>query len=281
MTRVMTEHAQSMPFVIFQQAMSFVVVFALSIIGMRASGGDGIRGIPTTTGGMVLYFLVAFVMTTFLLLLFLRTARGAALFSVLFAVAIFAGVGTLTVTLFGTGVGIALTSVAVLAYYLLRVVFLFNMILLVGLAGVAVSMGESLNAVAVVILLGILAVYDVIAVYGTKHMVVMGKELLQHKVFFGLVIPGSPRDLLKRLEDITPHSDFVFLGTGDVVLPALLVATTARYGTLEAVFPAAGALVGLMLTTGLFFTKSHKRPMPALPPIALGAILGYIFTILL
>lgn len=281
MTRVVTGQTQSMPFVILQQAMFFIVVFALSIIGIRASGGDGMHGVPTTTGGMVWYFLVVFVVMTFVLLLSLRSARGAALFSVLFALAIFAGVWTLSVALFGTGVGIVLTSVTVLAYYLLRVVFLFNTILLMGLAGVAVSMGGSLNAAAVVILLGILAVYDVIAVYGTKHMVVMGRELLQHKVFFGFVIPGSPKGLLKRLEDVTLHKDFVFLGTGDVVLPALLVAATARNGTLEAIFPAIGALGGLMLTSGLFFTKSHRRPMPALPPIALGAILGYIFTILL
>lgn len=281
MIRVVAGQTQTMPFVILQQVTSFTVVFALSIIGIRASGGGVIHGVPTTTGGMVWYFLVAFVVTTFILFLSLRSSRGTALFSILFALAIFAGVWILSVTLFGTGVGIALTSVTVLAYYLLRVVFLFNTILLVGLAGVAVSMGGSLNSVAVVILLGILAVYDVIAVYGTKHMVVMGRELLRHKVFFGLVIPGSPKGLLKRLEDVTLHKDFVFLGTGDVVLPALLVATTARFGILEAVFPAVGALVGLMFGTGMFFTKSRRQPMPALPPIALGAILGYVFTILL
>lgn len=283
MTKAEPAHLYRTPFIILQQALYFVVVFALSIVGMHVSGGNITQSIPTTTiGGMVWYFLTAFVVTTFLLLLFLRTKRGVALFSVLFSIAIFTGVGTLTVTLFGTDIGIALTSAAVLAYYFLPFVFLFNMILLAGLAGVAVYMGGSLNAVAVVILLGILAVYDVIAVYGTKHMVMMGNELLQRKVFFGFVIPSDAHGLVKRLKDISFHKkDFVFLGTGDVVLPALLVAATAQYSSFDAMFPAVGAMGGLMLTTGLFFTKSHRRPMPALPPIALGAILGYVFTLLL
>jgi presenilin-like A22 family membrane protease len=115
-----------------------------------------------------------------------------------------------------------------------------------------------------------------VAVYLTKHMVEMGESLLRQRVFFAIIVPRGLRGFQTRLQEVAPGSGHYFIGTGDLVLPALLI-SSATYVRLEAgVAAAIGALLGLLATTALFLSQKSRRAMPALPPIALGAIIGYL-----
>jgi presenilin-like A22 family membrane protease len=88
------------------------------------------------------------------------------------------------------------------------------------------------------------------------------------------VIPEHPRLLLKRLSAVKPGEGFFFLGTGDIALPAIFVASALRQGPVPAFGAVVGSVVGLLFTD-LFFAIGRKRPMPALPPIAVGTMLGF------
>ena len=226
-------------------------------------------------------FLAAFASVTVILLLLLRTVKGSRLFEAVFLLAIFTGIGTLFAGLFGTPMAVVATAVAVFLYYGARSVAVFDLLLILGSAGVAANLGVSMRPVGIAIILTILAGYDIVAVYVTKHMVVMAESLLRRRVFFAMILPERPQDFLLPVAEAKPGSGFVFLGTGDVILPALLVASVAPASVTAAVIVGLGALCGAAALHLLFLGQKVRKPMPALPPIAAGALLGFVATFLL
>jgi len=226
--------------------------------------------------------LAAVAVASFVLLWTVRSKLGAKIFGALFALTIFSGVFTAASVLFGLGAAVIVSAAAILLYYNNPRVVVFDLILSFGLAGIAASIGFGFQPVALLVVLAVLSAYDIAAVYLTGHMVKLGKALLRRKVFFAMILAERPRGLLCPLGGVTPGTDFVFLGTGDLVLPALLVSSAAASGGWSAaVSVAVGAAIGLAATHVIFITQRIRKPMAALPPIAAGAMLGYAFAIIM
>jgi presenilin-like A22 family membrane protease len=221
-----------------------------------------------------------FTMTMFVLFI-MKSVRGTKLLGALFAFALLAGVAALVSSLFGGTAGAIAFFIGVMVYYANPPVAAFNLILVLGLAGIASAVGFGFSPVALLIVMAILAVYDVVAVYFTRHMVKLAKVMLRRKIFFAMILPESPSGLMTRIAKVNADSGFAFLGTGDLVLPALFaVSVTAAQGLGAAVPVVIGSVAGLLLTNVLFLSQRLRRPMPALPPIVLGSIAGYVFTLL-
>jgi len=261
-------------FVYASEIAVFATVFALTIAASLRP-----PPFPPATpgsGSMLIAFFTSFVGATLIVLYLIRRKRGTRFFSVLLALAVFSGIVSLIETFFGLSAAILTLSVSVLLWYCVKRVWLFDLLLLLGIAGLSANMGGSLVPVAAAAILAILSVYDIVAVYLTKHMVEMGESLLRQRVFFAIIVPRGLRGFQTRLQEVAPGSGHYFIGTGDLVLPALLI-SSATYVRLEAgVAAAIGALLGLLATTALFLSQKSRRAMPALPPIALGAIIGYL-----
>lgn len=236
---------------------------------------------PTHGGFGVSQFLVAFAACSALLVLAIRSRWGSRLFTALFVLAVFTGIFVLTSGLFGYGSGLLLTAAAIVIHYAWRRVFVYDLLLILGLAGVTLSLGSSLQPLGVVIILAILAVYDIFAVYATKHMVQAAEALLRQKALFAIIIPSAWRLFGRRPDDVRPGQEFLFLGTGDVALPGLLVASAGAAGWLYALPAALGSILGLALTHYLFISQEHAKPMPALPAIAAGAIAGQLLALII
>lgn len=227
-----------------------------------------------------LNFLVVFFAMTLFVLFLVRSVRGSKLLGALFALAILTGISSIANVFFGSAVGVLAFCVGALIYYTNPRVIVFNLIMSFGLAGVAAVIGSGFNPVVLVVVLVSLSIYDVIAVYFTKHMVKLARLLLQRKVFFAMILPASPENLMIRISKVGPRSDYTFLGTGDLVLPALFLVSIASTQGIKAAVPVViGAVVGFLLMNVLFLRQKMRRPMPALPPIVAGLIVGYIFTL--
>ncbi len=226
--------------------------------------------------------LASVAVATMLLLWLIRSKTGARIFSGLFALAVLSGLFTAVSTLAGLGVAVLAVAFAILLYYNNPRVLAFDLILAIGLAGISASIGFGFRPVAVLVVLVCLSLYDIAAVYLTGHMVRIGKALLRRKAFFAMILPESPSGLLARISALGPDKGFSFLGTGDMVLPALLVSSvTVTAGILPALVVAVGAAVGLAVTHAIFISQKVRKPMAALPPIAAGAMLGYAFSVLM
>lgn len=256
-------------------------IFALAAVEFLVLWGAYLASLETTTkfSGPALTaqeFLFAFLISTALLLLLLRTLRQRWIFEGIFALSIFSGVwflGTLIIPRWALIIAIILVA----GRYVFPYVLTQNMAIILGVAGIGAALGFVTPWTTTALVLVILAVYDVVAVYFTRHMVAMFKGMMERGVIFALTIPEHPRLLWKKMKDIAPGEGFFFLGTGDLAVPAVFTASAARADFMLGVGAAIGALVGIFFTN-LIFQWEHKRPMPALPPIAFGTLLGFFLT---
>lgn len=160
--------------------------------------------------------------------------------------------------------------------------------------GVTVVLGMSLGIFPAIVLLVILALYDAISVYWTKHMVTLagGVAPLNLPVLF--VVPKSRGFSMSSLKekDITANSkerEAMFMGVGDAVIPGILVVSTFIFlpSTINGIdganiLVALGAMMGGVLGfTALMRYVLTGRPQAGLPLLNGGTLLGFGISYLL
>lgn len=126
-------------------------------------------------------------------------------------------------------------------------------------------------------LLVILAVYDYVSVFKTKHMVTLARVAMDEKIPMLFAFPGKRGfDLNQVSMDDREGLDAILLGFGDIAIPSVMVVSSAIYGMSRSILylllPMLGGIVGLVLL--LFFVK--QRPAPGLPTINSGVIAGFL-----
>lgn len=249
----------------------FAAIFVISmVLGLSAGNfltDNQIRAVivdenpdsPANSVGLLIWMLVA----TAIILAMLKFAPGwlsYIAFKIVESLAVFSS--TLIVLLpynlpdfiiLGFGIGIVLVRLIFREDLLLR-----NITSTLAAAGAGALIGASLGTGAIALLVALLAIYDYIAVFKTKHMVALAKGVTGKNLAFTFAIPTKE----KKFE----------LGTGDIVIPlAFAVAVLAEakkfYHTEYALlFPGIilfSALLGLVLT--LEVASRKKIPLPALP----------------
>ncbi|WP_435129337.1 presenilin family intramembrane aspartyl protease PSH [Halobaculum sp. D14] len=161
-------------------------------------------------------------------------------------------------------------------------------------AGAAGLFGISFGLLPAVLLLSVLAVYDAISVYGTEHMLDLAEGVLELNIPVVLVIPLSLSFSLLDQDDVTDATEgtdeadreVFFIGLGDAVMPAVMVASAAFFSPAPALgvpgLPAMGlpsllAVVGTFAGLGVLLRMVLKgRPHAGLPLLNGGAIGGYL-----
>ena len=175
--------------------------------------------------------------------------------------------------------GIIVLSLAILLVAL-RIIFKNNVLLrnissIFAAAGAGALIGASMGVVPIIVFIVLLSVYDLIAVFKTKHMVTLAKGVTKKNLSFSFAMP-------------TKEHQFE-LGTGDMVIPlafAVSVLGVAKAGAngaevfLPAILILFASLIGLIAT--LHYTSLKKgRAMPALPLQTLLMIIIFGITTLL
>jgi len=229
-------------------------------------------------GKFVIYFLLA-TLLIFLISYFLKFKKGKRVFfKAIFILAIFWG-GALLLSYWIPGL-LALILIGILIFWWLKKpsILIQDLCLILGIAGLGSILGLSLAPQIVVLLLITFSIYDFIAVYKTKHMVKMAKEMIESKAILALIVPPNISGFRESLEKIEPGGEFLILGGGDIVFPLLLCASLIPFGILNSLIVAIFALMGLLVGFLLFFLQKVRQPIPALPPIALFSIIGFLIT---
>lgn len=182
----------------------------------------------------------------------------------------------------------ALTLMSLLVFWWHKrpLVLNHNICLILGLAGAGAVLGLSLEPLTVILLLVLFSIYDVIAVYKTKHMIKMAREMLEHQAILAFIVPQKISGLGEQLEKVKIDSQnierrFLILGGGDVVFPMILCVSLIPQGIAEALIVAVFSLIGLLASFWLFTRQKIRRPIPALPPIALFSIIGFLITLII
>ena len=138
--------------------------------------------------------------------------------------------------------------------------------------GAAAMFGISLDILPVILLMILLAIYDAISVYKTKHMVSLAESIVDMRLPILFVLPR------KRNFSIVKNSDMgeaFFMGLGDAIIPSMLVVSAFVNYTSAA--PALGAALGTLAGYAVLSRIAGRgKPHAGLPFLNSGAIIGFV-----
>jgi presenilin-like A22 family membrane protease len=156
-------------------------------------------------------------------------------------------------------------------------------------AGVGTLFGLSMTPFPALLLLVVLATYDAISVYKTRHMVTLAEGVMEIRAPLLFVVPRK-RGYSFRREGLGSGEDrgAYFLGLGDAIIPTVLVISANWSLALPEVeifgivanLPALGAMLGTYLGFAVLSMTSRDKPQAGLPFLNGGAILGFLLAVL-
>ncbi len=165
-------------------------------------------------------------------------------------------------------------------------------------AGATAIFGISLSILPALVLMTVLAVYDAIAVYRTKHMVDLADSVMDLRLPILLVVPKERDYSFMEQASIKveiaegKEREAMFMGLGDIIIPGVLVVSTFTFlpevlgdvtvGSIPGnwIVSAAtllGAIGGFM---ALMWFVWKGKPQAGLPLLNSGAFLGYMISVL-
>ncbi|MCC6639367.1 hypothetical protein IT409_02310, partial [Candidatus Falkowbacteria bacterium] len=113
-------------------------------------------------------------------------------------------------------------------------------------------------------------------------MIGMFHKMMHQEVYFAYIIPPNLRHWGDSISFISDHRvQYMFLGTGDIIMPMLILTHTffiSKVMTLWILAGASLALVGMYL---ILVKSKYQKALPALPFIALGMLTGFLVHLLL
>jgi len=157
-----------------------------------------------------------------------------------------------------------------------------NLLMIFSLAGIGATIGLTLKPNVVIFILIVLSIYDIIAVYQTKHMVKIAKEMIESGTILGLIFPFTFSDFLKTTKEIPFKKEkFLILGGGDIALPLIFSVSLLEFGVFKSFLVSLFSFFGLFADFLFFIKQKERKPIPALPLISLFSIIGYFLVSIL
>lgn len=238
------------------------------------------------------FMVIGFAFAVLLLLVLIRLYKGDFLYRVMEFVVVtaatfvvFYGIGWYA----GYGSEVALLLAVALSAVKFAMPAAKNATATISSAGVAVMFALFLSFWEAVIFLVIMSAYDYVAVFVTRHMVTLASEFGKRDLSFSITSREKIREKVlvrtaegKAVEKIEERTERLELGTGDIALPLAFNLVVFK----EAVLVSPGAAVAAFIVIGVFsalalgivlaYVRKRGMFLPALPPILLGALLGYM-----
>ncbi len=257
---------------------------------------------PTTTA---LFYAAYIVLAAVLLIVVLKIYHGDILFRIMEGVVVVTAsffVFLIVILFFEPGhnstfasAGFALLLALALIIAKNKKPVLRNTAAIIASIGVGVILGFSFSFTAALLLMLIIAAYDYIAVFVTKHMVTMANAISSRNLAFlvGVAdVEAMPKSAFSKKE-VVEYTSFlkksgrkndklfssilrsgrlpivsqVQLGAGDLGLPLMLAisAYTSFLSAFAGMTIVLGGATGLLAT--MYFLRKYQRPLPAIPPI--------------
>jgi len=261
----------------FFEGLLFLITQFLGLyLGWRLFQVEEIKELVAKQSYSLWQFLIAFFVGTVVVLLVIKYAKSRIIFSSFFYVLLFLGCLAFF-DVFALGyLGLGLALIIVLLRRFMPSVLTHNIAIILAISGISSYIGLSFLPGQIIIMLVILSVYDFIAVFKTKHMVLMFKKMMENGANLSIIVPNKLVGLLAGIDKAKPGEDFMFLGTGDLAFPIIFAVSVLRDGFLSSALVIVGALLGVIAINIYFYFKKERIAFPALPPITIGCIIGYL-----
>lgn len=144
-----------------------------------------------------------------------------------------------------------------------------------GLAAIFVPV---LNLFSATVMLILISIYDMYAVWKSKHMITLAKSMNKEKVFAGLLIPYTLKGIVMKKEDGIADKahkkvQMAILGGGDIGFPLMFAGAA-----MKSVGLAWSLVIPLFTAMALFLLLLNGKPKkfyPAMPFLTIGCLVGY------
>ena len=271
----------------------------------------------------LLFYVAYIIIVSLVLILIFRVYKGRKLFIAFEAVVIFVASMIVFMVIFGlindstilivygtpitTNFSIAVIAALVLVYLKNRKPQLRNVAAIIASVGVGLILGISFPFYIALLFMGLIAIYDFVAVFITKHMLALARVAEDNNLalLIGVneveALPARSLDReyvneyrknkgkLKNGKELgnllgsglVPVAARVELGTGDLAIPLMVAISAYSPGPnfVLSFFVIFGAIAGLLLT--MFILRKYRRALPAIPPLFFGIIVFVLLYVLL
>jgi hypothetical protein len=262
------------PWILLGSVFSLSFLVTVSIRHAVIVGRQGALAVPLSLSAWQ-GFLIAGALV--LVLLFItRFIQFSGFLSALFAIALYLGSWVYCWSLFPWDIALLIASILTILQARVRRVFVHNIFLLIGTAGIAIHFAFLFSDRLMLMIFAGLLFYDIVAGRPKGSVIQMASAMVHRGVIPGLIIPDRWKALHHPIRETIQDTHSAFIGSGDLLIPMVLVARSASYGWLQAVCVTLGVLVGFAYVG---FRRSLK-PFPALLPIGLGSGIAYFITVL-
>lgn len=260
-----------------------VQVLAVALMPEFSASGNRIFENPASTANPVIYILLIIGFTALLLIAMKLKIGWLVSGFIILSVA-----GTIYYILSSFAppqIGLALTLALVLLLKFYPEWYVIDILGILICAGISSLFGISMTTLPALLLLIILAVYDAISVYKTKHMVTLAEGVINIKAPLLFVVPkkdGYSFRKEQQFQHADEARDAFFLGLGDAIIPTILVVSANWSIQAPVLFglglnnPALGAMLGTILGFLALMTTSRDKPQAGLPFLNGGAVLGFL-----
>jgi presenilin-like A22 family membrane protease len=288
------EFNRIIPFLAMPLLLIVVEIGALALSPLMQEAGISAFENPQNMENIIIFIVILLAFTGFLLLLIKFGFKR--IISIVIGVSIFFTFIYIFTAIVNAAMGAADILVQVLILLVLSILstvilywypewYVIDTLGILIAAGVASIFGRSLDYPLAVILLIILAVYDAISVYKTKHMITLAEGVMDLKTPILFVIPKRRnysfiKEGIGKLAEGHERAAFV-MGMGDLIMPSILVVSAnvflKGYRVLGLInLPALGAIIGSLagLVVLVHFVSSG-RPQAGLPPLNGGTLTGF------
>lgn len=276
------------PVLVMLLFMVTVQVLALAITPAITASGNRVFEDPTSASNPFIYVLIILLFTG-LLLLAIRLKQNWVI-SGFILVSIATSIYYVLVAFMSPLLALVPTAAVLLLLRYYPEWYIIDAFGILVCAGISSLFGVSMTTLPALLLLLVLAVYDAISVYKTRHMVSLAEGVINLKAPLLFVVPKS-REYSFRKESTVFSAQSApaegkkkgayFLGLGDAIIPTILVISAnwslpgaASYWGIN--LPALGAMLGTYLGFILLMTTTRDRPQAGLPFLNSGVILGFL-----
>jgi len=197
---------------------------------------------------------------------------------------------------FGVYINWIIASVLAFALGLWKIyrpnVYIFNFTEVFVYTGIAILILPILDLFAAFGLLVLISIYDMYAVWKSKHMIKMARFQTKTKVFAGILIPYSISPKAAPLKDgkkAKAKARSAILGGGDIAFPLIFSAVVMEYlitsrGLEKSLALGLTGLISLFAAISLLILLAKAEDQkfyPAMPFLSIGCFIGYIAILIL
>ena len=261
-----------------------VQILALAITPAISASGNRVFEDPTSIANPIAYMLLILVFTG-LLLMAMKLKRGW-IISGFILLSIAVSIYYVMVAFMSPLLALAPTLAIMLLLHFYPEWYIIDAFGILVCAGISSLFGLSMTILPALLLLVVLAVYDAISVYKTRHMISLAEGAIKIKAPMLFVVPKSLDYSFRIDQEISNSSEETkkrgayFLGLGDAIIPTILVISASwslpAGGFYGLSLPVLGAMLGTYLGFLLLMTTSRDRPQAGLPFLNSGVILGFL-----